>query len=137
MRYSPFVACAAFLLTASTAFATPFDFVRIGDVDGFGFNPTGLVRATGAPHTTPADTNGNGLLEQTEYLPDLNKGGSVCTGCGDDFDNRSLAEKVNALLGGNGYTNVGSLGAKWTDVALSTSSTLPDFPDPGGPAVPN
>jgi hypothetical protein len=29
------------------------------------------------------------------------------------------------------------LAQKWTDVALSTSSTEPDFPDPSGPAVPN
>ena len=32
---------------------------------------------------------------------------------------------------------MGSNGSKWTDVALSTSSTLPDFPDPLGPGTPN
>src|SRR5262249_2554996 len=98
---------------------------------------TGLVRATGAPHTTPADTNGNGLLEQTEFLPDLNKDGSVATGSGDDFDNRSVAEKANIGIGGNGFTETGSSGAKGTDIALSTSSTFTPFPDPGGPGVPN
>lgn len=129
---------AVVLLAAPAAFATPFDLIRIGDLDGFGFpTTTGLVRATGAPHTTPADTNGNGLLEQTEFLPDLNKDGNVATGAGDDFDNRSAAEKANIGISGNGFTDTGSSGAKWTDVALSTSSTLTPFPDPGGPGLPN
>jgi len=42
------------------------------------------VRATGVPHTTPADTNGNSLLKQGEYLPDINKNGSVATRSGDE-----------------------------------------------------
>ena len=119
--------------------AAPFDFIRIGDLDGFGFtNTAGLVRATGAPHTTPADTNGNNLLQQTEFLPDLNKGGSVATGSGDDFDNRSAAEIANTgSLGGSGFTDAGSSGFKWTDISLSTSFTGPNFPDPGGAGVPN
>jgi hypothetical protein len=129
----------AALLLVPSALAVPFDFIRIGDLDGFGFPSTvGLVRATGAPHTTPADTNGNGLLQQTEFLPDLNKNGSVATGSGDDFDNRSAAEKANtAPAGGSGFTDTGSSGSKWTDISLSTSFTGPDFPDPAGPAVPN
>src|SRR5438105_2025081 len=131
-------AVAAFLL-APPAMAVPFDFVRVGDLDGFGFtNTSGLVRATGAPHTTPADTNGNDLLQQTEFLPDLNKNGSVATGSGDDFDNRSAAEIANtAPVGGHGFTDTGSSGSKWTDISLSTSFTGPNFPDPAGPGVPN
>ncbi len=134
----------AALFVASPALAVPFDLIRIGDVDGFGYtNLTGLVRATPVPHTTPADTNGNGLLEPTEFLPDLNKNGILATGQGDDFDNRSAAEISNsALLGGNGFTDTGSLGSKWTDISLSTSflTTFPGstkFPDPAGPGVPN
>jgi len=139
------VAVTALLLVPSAS-AAPFNLIRIGDVDGFGFtNTAGLVRATGAPHTTPADTNGNGILQQTEFLPDLNRNGSVATGSGDDFDNRSAAEVANnAALGGNGFTDLGSSGSKWTDVSLSTSycTTFPNgpFPDggcPGGDAVPN
>ena len=35
--------------------AEPFEFMRIGDEDGFGFaNTDGLVRATAAPHNLPA-----------------------------------------------------------------------------------
>jgi len=134
------VGTAAALLLSASAYAGPvFDYIRIGDQDGFGYtNTAALVRATGAPHTTAADTNGNNRLEQTEYLPDLNKDGSVATGSGDDFDNRSAAEKANtAATGGNGFTDNGSSGSKWTDISLSTSFTGPDFPDPSGPAVPN
>ena len=133
------VAAIAAILTVAYAQATPFNFIRIGDLDGFGFtNTTGLVRATGAPHTTPADTNGNGLLQQTEFLPDLNANGTVATGSGDDFDNRSAAEVANSSpLGGSGYSDLGSSGSKWTDISLSTSFTGPNFPDPNGPSVPN
>lgn len=132
-------AAVATSLLVPAAMATPFDYIRLGDLDGFGFTPTtGLVRATGVPHTTPADTNGNGLLQQTEFLPDLNKNGAVATGNGDDFDNRSAAERANtASAGGSGFTDTGSSGSKWTDISLSTSFTGPDFPDPAGPAVPN
>ena len=143
MDIRPFRKCigtaVATLLLVPSAMAVPFDFIRIGDLDGFGYTSTaGLVRATGAPHTTPADTNGNNLLQQTEFLPDLNKDGSVATGSNDDFDNRSAAEKANtAPAGGNGFTDTGSTGSKWTDISLSTSFTGPDFPDPAGPAAPN
>ena len=129
---------------ACPAIAGPFDFVRLGDKDGFGYtNVAGLVRATGAPHNTAADTNGNGLLEPTEFLPDLNKNGTVATGAGDDFDHRSPAEiSDTAALGGNGFTDTGSSGSKWTDISLSTSfltsfPTATNFPDPAGPALPN
>ena len=140
MRTLQLAIVAATLLagTAATT-AAPFNFIRIGDQDGFGYtNTAGLVRATPPPHTTPADTNGNNLLQQTEFLPDLNKNGSVATGSGDDFDNRSAAETANTgSLGGNGFTDAGSTGFKWTDISLSTSFTGPNFPDPAGPGVPN
>ncbi len=134
------LAVATLCVVPMTAAAAPFDYIRIGDLDGFGFKPTtdGLVRATPSPHTTPADTNGNNLLEVLEFLPDLNKNGFVATGNGDDFDNRSASEKSDSVISGNGFTNIASSGSKWTDVALSTSSTLGvGFPDPAGPGVPN
>jgi hypothetical protein len=141
MRRLPYVAggaivAAGLLLSASTAYAEPFSLIRLGDVDGFGVSTPGKVRATGVPHTTPADTNGNGLLEVGEFLPDLNLNGTVATGTGDDFDNRSALEKLDDLVTGTGFTDIASSGSKWTDVALSTSSTLPDFPD-ASTAVPN
>ncbi len=44
----------------------------IGDIDGFGFSSTtGLNSFSG----DPADTNGNGILEPGEFLPDLNGDG--------------------------------------------------------------
>jgi hypothetical protein len=130
-------AVAILLSAASSADASPFSLIRIGDVDGFGVSTSGKVRATPAPHTTPADTNLNGMLEVGEFIPDLNLDGFVATTAGDDFDNRSAAEKANTLVTGSGFTNIASTGSKWTDVAISTSSTLPDFPDPSGNAVPN
>ena len=124
MTRNHIAAAAAALLLAPAAWAGPvFDYIRIGDRDGFGFTPTaGLVRADPG-HVTAADTNGNGILEQGEFLPDLNKDGGSCTGCGDDFDKRSAAEKGNtATPGGSGFTN-GALtsGSKWTDTESQCS----------------
>lgn len=133
------VASVAILLLAPSAVASPFTNIRVGDLDGFGFTNTApLVRATGAPNTTVADTNGNGILQQTEFLPDINKNGAVATGSGDDFDNRSAAETANtAPPGGSGFTDTGSSGSKWTDISLSTSFTGSNFPDPAGRGTPN
>lgn len=115
--------------------AAVFTNIRIGDQDGFGYSPTaGLKAASGAN----ADTNGNGLLEQTEFLPDLNLNGGTATGSGDDFDHRSAAEIANTGgLFGSGFTDAGSSGFKWTDISLSTSFSGPNFPDPAGPSAPN
>jgi len=65
----------------------------IGNADGFGPTPTtGLVRATPAPHTTPADTDGDNIIEPGEFLPDWNRNGSTDVGSGDNFDFRSASE---------------------------------------------
>lgn len=64
----------------------------IGDIDGFGIAPAGLVRATPAPHNRPADVDGDGIIEAQEYLPDWNRNGSTAVGSGDNFDFRSAAE---------------------------------------------
>ena len=88
-------AMATVLGTAGTAGAVT---QLVGDADGFGYTPTtGLVRATGSPHTTPADTDGDGIIEPGEYLPDLNKTGSVAVGQGDDFDHRSGLELASVV----------------------------------------
>jgi len=75
----------------------------IGDIDGFGIAPDGLVRATPYPHNQPADVDGDGLLEPGEYLPDWNLNGSTAVGSHDDFDFRSTAER-NATDGAQ-YTD--------------------------------
>lgn len=90
------------LLTTSQAGAVT---QLIGDIDGFGFAPAGLVRATPAPHDQPADTDGDGIIEAGEFLPDLNQDGAV-SGVPDTFDHRSAAEAA--------ATN----GAQWTDRSL-------------------
>ena len=81
--------------------------ILIGDIDGFGFTSTvGLKAANGSA----ADTDGDGLLESGEYLPNLGTpNNTVATGSHDDFDNRSAAEKA------------ATDGAQYTDVSLSTS----------------
>ncbi len=124
-RFLSVVALSALITTGATA--TPFDFIRIGDVDGFGFTSTaGLKAANGAN----ADTNGNGILQQTEFLPSLNGNSTVATGSGDDFDNRSAAESAGtAPVSGNGFADNGSSGVDWTDFSLSTSAPDAWFPD--------
>jgi hypothetical protein len=95
------LAAAVPLFTASPAGAVT---QLIGDIDGFGFSPTaGLVRATATPHTQPADTDGDGIIEPGEFLPDLNRDGLVAFNSGDTFDHRTAAEAS--------ATN----GAQWTD----------------------
>ena len=47
--------------------------ILIGDVDGFGIDPTGLYADNGSL----ADTNGNGIIEEGEYLPDWNRNEST------------------------------------------------------------
>jgi hypothetical protein len=71
----------------------------VGDADGFGISPTtGLVRATGAPHTQPADVDADGRLEPGEYLPDWNADGATAVNRGDDFDFRE-ADELASLNG--------------------------------------
>lgn len=75
----------------------------VGDPDGFGIDPTGLSRAGSSD---PADTDGDGLIEDQEFLPDWNGNGNTAINSGDDFDFRSAAELA--------ATN----GAEWTDYSV-------------------
>lgn len=100
------IACALVAALAAPAAAVT---QLIGDVDGFGIDPTGLVRATGAPHPSPADTDGDGIIEPGEYLPDWNRNGSTAIGSNDSFDFRSAAELA------------ATDGAQWTDYAVEGS----------------
>ena len=99
--------------------AAPFTEIRIGDVDGFGYGTgAGFFAANGGP----ANVDGLGVLQNGDFLPDLDppggagRDGVVATGSRDDFDNRS-----GEVLGGSGYTDMGSQGTEYTDIALSTS----------------
>jgi hypothetical protein len=69
--------------------------IVIGDIDGFGFSPTTGLQRTGG---SPADTDGDGILEPGEFLPDLNVNGTVDATSGDNFDYRSAGE-ITALNG--------------------------------------
>ncbi len=92
------------LMASENAYGTT---IRIGDAAGFGISPFALVRATASPHTSPADTNGDGNLTAGEYLPDWNKNGAVGINLGDDFDQRSPQE----LLATDG--------SQWTDHSVT------------------
>ena len=74
----------------------------VGDIDGHGIDPTGLNAANGGP----ADTDGDGLIEAGEFLPDWNGDGACAVNSGDEFDFRSAAELA------------ATDGAQWTDTAL-------------------
>ncbi len=129
----------AILAVPITAHAEPFEFIRIGDNDGFGFAATGqLVRATPPPHSSPADTDRNGVLQPTEFLPDLNADGGVAWTSSDNFDNHSTAERQDSAIECRGcVTTAGSVGSKWTDLSLSISSIDEAWPDADGPMLPN
>lgn len=112
-----------FFLCSSSVFADPFEYVRIGDIDGFGYG-TGQV---GAPVSGPAYTAANGgnvnldasgTLWGGDFLPDLTLNGDVQTGRNDDFDNR-LNEQYSATVGA--ILGSGMAGIEFTDIALSTS----------------
>ena len=75
----------------------------VGDPDGFGISPTtGLVAANGGP----ADSDGDGIIEDGEYLPDWNQNGNVAIGSNDYFDFRS-SDEISATDG-----------AQWTDYSV-------------------
>jgi len=131
---------AAPVLAPSSAAAEPFQWMRIGDIDGFGFSPTrGLVRPVLGVGPGPADTNDNGRLEPEEFLPDLNADGGVWFRGDDNFDNRSDAEHTDKGHACQGCLAIGEAtgGSRWTDLALSPTATASDWPDLNGPAMPN
>ncbi len=127
--------------TANTALAAEaFQYIRIGDVDGFGFrDPGGLMRAFRSVGPGPADSDGDGLLGEGEFLPDLNGDGGVAWMSADNFDNRGFEEATNRARVCVGCLSIGSRtnGAVWTDLSLSASARYPNWPDEDGPQPPN
>ena len=58
---------AAIIMLPGVALSEPFRFIRIGDADGFGFTDTSqLVRAWPGRRGVPADTNGDGAVDEGE-----------------------------------------------------------------------
>lgn len=120
--------------------AEAFRYIRIGDADGFGFRDTrGLVRAYRAIGTGPADTDGDGVLSEGEFLPDLNGDGGVAWMSSDNFDNRGFEEATNRARVCVGCLSIGpgTSGAIWTDLSLSASADYANWPDDDGPRPPN
>lgn len=119
MRITRLAAFALVFAAISPAWAVPFTEVRIGDIDGFGYSalPLAAFAALTAANGNPADTDGDGLLEPGEFLPDLNKSGGTLTGSLDDFDNRSgeSATCTGCTIG------LLTTGTPFTDISLSTS----------------
>lgn len=139
-KYIAVMFAAVLLLAGETAQAQSFEWVRIGDADGFGFTQTQLLRRPiQGVGPGPADTNANGMLEPDEYLPDLNRDGGVWYRGEDNFDNRSDAERTDAGHACQGCLEMGAKtrGSNWTDLSLSPTAPADDWPDLNGPATPN
>jgi len=99
-----------FVSYAGAAPVVPFEQIRIGDVDGFGYGAgAGFLGADGA-----AANRTGGLLSTGDLLPDLNRNRQLATGQGDDFDNRS-----GEGISGGGFTDKASTGMQFTDISLS------------------
>ena len=117
-----------------------FKRIRIGDPDGFGFASTkGLLRPLRGLGPGPADTDGDGVLERNEFLPDLDGDGGVWWRSDDNFDNRSdreIADKGHRCVGCSAV-GAKTRGSNWTDLALSRSSLAKHWPDADGPETPN
>ena len=113
------LATVAMIVSAVPAQAAGFTAIRIGDVDGFGYGyGTGYKAANGFS----VNVDGQGLLGNGDFIPDLNQNGKMATYQGDGFDRRTVLEVGDNYLTGSGFTNKGSRGSQFTDLSLSTSS---------------
>lgn len=128
------------IATPGPAWAQAFDHIRIGDADGFGFTATeALARPVQGIGPGPADTNGDGVLQPNEFLPDLNGDGAVWWLGQDNFDNRSPDERDSRWVECVGCLSVASAtqGSAWTDLSLNPAFNAPNWPDLNGPPLPN
>ena len=100
---------------------TPFSYIRIGDVDGFGFGDGKGYLGAGKQ---AINSDSLGVLTTGDLLPDLDQRGEVKTGEHDNFDNRSEAE-VSDDIDANSSEGVESIlvlsGAKNTDISAANS----------------
>ncbi len=127
--------------TISSATGQSFDYIRLGDIDGFGY-VTGTSPCVGEPcwnfngpwasdcvpgalensAGAPINVDGASVLTAGDYLPDLDCDTGY-TYNSDEFDNRTTAETSGPAQGDytevSGAADLGSSGSGWTDVAVS------------------
>jgi hypothetical protein len=157
------VVVALVLVSGNTASAAPFNYVQLGDNDGFGYTITSAHYVKGLTGTVfnlirdaqgnLLDANGNQTLDYGEYMPDLDRAGTVASGGWDSFNFRTVAEAAGTSAYGSGYTlntynSKSTTGSQWTDISITTSygTQTPGanfntgnggFPDTGGVGLPN
>jgi hypothetical protein len=93
---------------------------RIGDVDGFGY---GVADGLKAANRKAANLHNHEVLSNGDFLPDLNRNGTVAEKSADDFDLRSEAERDDTgnTFGEGVVKTTGTVGSKYTDISLSRS----------------
>lgn len=96
----------------------PSFFIRIGDVDGFGYGDGGGRLATNKGLANP---DGDSVIGTGDFMPNNNEDRSMATGSKDDFDHRSYEELHGSAVATHRCIDVATYGSHFTDIALSTS----------------
>ncbi len=120
-----------------------FQYIRIGDKDGFGFG-TGIGKGLVGSDGNPINDDSQGIISTGDVLPDLNGDGKISNrDGGDPFDNRSDAEIQDTYIELEGAIDNGSEGSDYTDLSLGKSfgyKSSPTYEQPfpdGDPDIPN
>jgi len=126
MRHTSSAPVTVLALAVAAAAAQPFDSIRIGDNDSFGFEDVPSLTGVGGG---PADRDGNGRLNDADTLPDLNDDGVISGASGDLFDHRTPNESAGTRVSAVGASDFSSTsGSQFTDVSVTDSWNE----DPGG-----
>ena len=92
--------------------------IRIGDIDGFGYNTARGFRAANGGR---ANVDRKGILGNGDFLPDINQDGRVANNSNDEFDLRTSAEQAgnSVYLGAGVIDATGTVGSDFTDISLA------------------
>lgn len=96
----------------------PSFFIRIGDVDGFGYGDGGGRLAVNKGLANP---DGDAVIGTGDFMPNNDENRSMATGSRDDFDHRSYEELHGCAVVTHRCVDVATYGSHFTDIALSTS----------------